>query len=77
MSPASREAAGAEMPIQVLECQDRDQANTYVAIVRFSSAEKATENSNHPDTAAMSERLMGLCDGPPSFRNLDLITEQR
>ncbi len=70
-----RTAAGAEMPLQVLECQDRDRANTFVAIVRFSSAEKAMENSDHPDTAAMAQHLMTLCDGPPTFRNLDLVSD--
>ena len=32
------------------------------------------ENSNHPDTAAMAERLAELCDSPTQFRNLDLWT---
>jgi len=72
---AKREAAGAPMPVQVLQCQDRDQPNTYVAVVRFPSYEAAMENSNHPDTAAMAERLAELCDSPPQFRNLDLIRD--
>ena len=72
---AKREAAGAPMPVQVLQCQDRDQPNTYVAVVRFQSYEAAMENSNHPDTAAMAERLAELCDSPPQFRNLDLIRD--
>jgi hypothetical protein len=72
---AKREAAGAPMPVQVLQCQDRDQPNTYVAIVRFPSYEAAMENSNHPDTAAMAKRLSELSDGGPQFRNLDLRDE--
>jgi len=72
---AKREAAGAPMPVQVLQCQDRDQPNTYLAVVRFASYEAAMENSNHPDTAAMAERLAELCDSPPQFRNLDLIRD--
>ena len=72
---AKREAAGAPMPVQVLQCQDRDQPNTYLAVVRFPSYEAAMENSNHPDTAVMAERLAELCDSPPQFRNLDLIRD--
>ncbi len=63
---AKREAAGAPMPVQVLQCKDRDQPNTYVAVVRFPSYEAAMENSNHPDTAAMAERLAALADAPRS-----------
>jgi hypothetical protein len=72
---AKREAAGAPMPTEVLQCKDRDQPNTYVAVIRFPSYEAAMENSNHPDTAAMAARLAELADGPPQFRNLDLIEE--
>lgn len=72
---AKREAAGAPMPVQVLQCKDRDQPNTYVAVVRFPSYEAAMENSNHPDTAAMAERLAALSDGPAQFRNFDLVNE--
>jgi hypothetical protein len=68
-----REAAGAPMPVEVLECEDRDQPNTYMAVVRFPSYEAAMENSNHPDTAAMAERLAQLCDSPPQFRNMNLL----
>ena len=64
------------MPVQVLQCKDRDQPNTYVAVVRFPSYEAAMENSNHPDTAAMAERLAALADAPAQFRNLDLVNEE-
>jgi hypothetical protein len=63
------------MPVQVLECEDRDQPNTYVAIIRFPSYDAAMENSNHPETAAMAKRLAELCDGSPQFRNFDLKSE--
>ena len=72
---AKREAAGAPMPVQVLQCEDRDQPNTYVAVVRFPSYEAAMENSNNPETAAMAERLAQLTDGSPAFRNLNLVNE--
>jgi hypothetical protein len=70
-----REAAGAPVPVEVLQCKDRDQPNTYVAVVRFSSYEAAMENSNHPDTAAMAASIADLCDSPTQFRNLDLLAQ--
>jgi hypothetical protein len=72
---SKREAAGAPLPVEVLQCKDRDQPDTYVSVIRFSSYEAAMENSNHPDTAAMAARFAELCDSPPTFRNLDLTTQ--
>lgn len=56
--------------------KDRDQADTYVSIVEFPSWEAAQENSNRPETAQMSQEMMALCDGPPSFRNLDIVFQE-
>jgi hypothetical protein len=52
--------------------KDRDRPGTYVQVVEFPSYEEAMANSELPETAAFAERLAGLCDGPPSFRNLDV-----
>lgn len=52
--------------------KDRDRADTYVQIVEFPSYEDAMANSELPETAAFAERLAQLCDGPMSFRNLDV-----
>ena len=52
--------------------EDRDRPGYYVNIVEFESYEKAMENSNKPETAAMAERMGALCDGPPKFYNLDV-----
>jgi hypothetical protein len=30
-----------------------------------------------PETAEFAQRLSRLCDGPPTFRNLDLVREDR
>ena len=51
---------------------DRDRPNTYVQIVEFSSYEEAMANSELPETAEFAERAGKLCDGPPTFRNLDV-----
>jgi hypothetical protein len=54
--------------------QDRERPNTYLQIVEFPSYEDAMANSDLPETAALAERLAGLCDGPVLFRNLDVRT---
>ena len=42
-------------------------------IVEFPSYEEAMENSNRPETAAYAEKMMALCEGEVTFRNLDVI----
>lgn len=51
---------------------DRDQPDTYVQIVEFPSYEAAMDNSNMSETAEFAERIAKLCNGPLTFRNLDL-----
>lgn len=51
---------------------DRDRPNTYVQIVEFPSYEQAMANSNLPATAHFAEQITKLCDGAPTFRNLDV-----
>jgi quinol monooxygenase YgiN len=53
--------------------KDRDNANTYITIVEFASYEAAMANSEMPETGAMAEQMAKLCDGPPTFRNLDIV----
>lgn len=67
---------GWRAPTRSLRTKDRDQADTYLQIVEFPSYEKAMENSSRPETAAFAERLAKLCDGPPAFRNLDVLREE-
>jgi hypothetical protein len=51
---------------------DRDRANTYVQIVEFPSYEQAMANSKLPETSEFAERIQKLCQGPLTFRNLDV-----
>ncbi len=51
---------------------DRDQSNRYVQIIEFPSYEEAMENSDLPETAEAAAKLLELCEGPPTFRNLDV-----
>jgi hypothetical protein len=55
--------------------RDRDRPNTYVQIVVFPSYEAAMKNSELPETKTLADAMMKICDGPPSFRNLDITFE--
>jgi len=52
---------------------DRDTPGRYLVIAQFPSYETAMENSNRPEVSAFSQAMGELCDGPPTFRNLDVI----
>ena len=52
---------------------DRDTPNRYMVIAQFASYEEAMENSNRPEVSAFAQAMAELCDGPPTFRNLDVV----
>lgn len=56
---------------QVIVYKDRDNPDRYLAIARFASYEAAMANSSAPETQEFAAKMAGLCDGPPTFRNLD------
>jgi quinol monooxygenase YgiN len=60
---------------RTLTCLDRDQPNRFMVIVEFDSYEAAMENSNLEETEDFAEALAKLVDGPPVFRNLDVMME--
>ncbi|WP_018330421.1 DUF1059 domain-containing protein [Actinomycetospora chiangmaiensis] len=51
---------------------DRDHPGAYVQVVAFPDYAGAMANSDHPATAEFAERLGKLCDGEPTFHNLDV-----
>jgi quinol monooxygenase YgiN len=53
--------------------EDRDRRGHYYIIVEFDSYEEAMQNSENPQTAKYSEKMGELLDGPPVFRNLDVV----
>lgn len=55
------------------QTQDRDQPNTYLQIVEFPSYEAAMENNERPETSDFAAKMAALCEGPPTFRNLDVL----
>ncbi|TDU83206.1 hypothetical protein EV138_5668 [Kribbella voronezhensis] len=66
---------GSPAPARVMACADRDHPGRYFSIVEFDSAEAAMENSSRTDTNDFAAKMMELCDGPPTFYNLDLLQE--
>jgi hypothetical protein len=60
-------------PVRGMTCADRDEEGRYCAIIEFASYEEAMENSSREDTGEFAATLMALCDGPPTFRNFDLV----
>jgi hypothetical protein len=53
--------------------EDREERGLYRTIVEFPSYEAAMENSGRAETSEFAQRMSALCDGPPSFRNLDVV----
>jgi quinol monooxygenase YgiN len=67
---------GSRTTTRGMQTRDRDNANTYLQIVEFPSYEAAMENSNRPETAEFAASLQKICDGPPVFRNLDVLRDE-
>ncbi|MGW0549237.1 ester cyclase [Streptomyces altiplanensis] len=57
--------------------KDRSRANHYVEIVEFPSHEEAMKNSHLPETDRIFQEMVALCDGMPSFTDLDVIREEQ
>ncbi|WP_459648660.1 hypothetical protein [Kitasatospora sp. Ki12] len=68
--------AGNRLASRALQTRDRDGDNVYLNIVEFPSYEVAMANSDRPETAEFAAQVAALCDGPPVFRNLDLLDER-
>ena len=68
-----RERFPKQGPSRILVGADRVHEGSYVTVVEFSSYEEAMENSADPATSEFAERMGALCDGPPTFHNLDVL----
>jgi hypothetical protein len=64
---------GNRSPTRSVLTKDRDRADTYVQVVEFPSYEEAMANSALPETTSFAQRLSALCEGQPTFRNLDTV----
>jgi quinol monooxygenase YgiN len=65
-------ASAGSLARRVTVTEDRDRPGTYLTIAEFDSYESAMENSTRPETAQFAEQMVKLCDGPPTFRNLEI-----
>ena len=63
---------GKRKTVRRVLCRDRDDAGRIFIIAFFDSYAAAMENSALPETDALSGKMMGLADGPPTFYNLDV-----
>ena len=52
---------------------DRDRPKHYSTIVEFDSYDAAMENNDRAETEEFAAAMAKLCDGPPTFHNLDVV----
>ncbi|MET9800926.1 ester cyclase [Streptomyces sp. NPDC006368] len=57
--------------------KDRSDDTHVLEIVEFPSYEEAMKNSNLPETNRIFEQMMALCDGEPSFTDLDVVQDEQ
>ena len=67
---------GNRIPHRAVLRRDREAENRYLLMVEFSSYDQGMENSKRPATAEFAAFLSGICDAPPTFRNLDVLREE-
>ncbi len=60
-------------PLRIMVLADRNNPGTYFALAEFESAEHAAKNSADPATDEYAARMAELSDGPPAFRDFDVI----
>ena len=65
--------AGSRVPHRAVLRRDRAADDLYQLMVEFSSYDQGMANSARPATAEFAAFLAGLCDEPPTFRNLDVL----
>lgn len=56
--------------------KDRENENHYVDVVEFPSYEEAMKNSQLPETDTMFQEMVALCEGMPTFTNLDVVRDE-
>jgi hypothetical protein len=71
------QTSGSRSATRGVQTRDRDATNTYLQIVEFPSYEMAKANSALPATSEFAAKLASVCDGPPTFRNLDVLREEQ
>ncbi|MEU9117200.1 ester cyclase [Streptomyces sp. NPDC048483] len=57
--------------------KDRADSSHFVEIVEFPSHEEAMKNSHLPETDRIFQEMVALCDGMPSFTDLDIVRDEQ
>ncbi|PWI17513.1 ester cyclase [Streptomyces sp. Act143] len=57
--------------------KDRSDASHFIEIVEFPSYEEAMRNSNLPETDKIFQEMVALCDGMPTFTDLDVVRDEQ
>ncbi|MFI9309838.1 ester cyclase [Streptomyces triculaminicus] len=57
--------------------RDHTDSEHFVEIIEFPSYAKAMENSNLPETNRIFEEMVSLCDGMPTFTDLDVVRDEQ
>ncbi|MFI5620645.1 ester cyclase [Streptomyces sp. NPDC051567] len=69
-------SSGRRTATHTLIGRDRDAGTHYVDLVEFPSYEEAMRNSRLPETEALFQEMVALCESMPTFRNLDVIRDE-
>ncbi|MEU9418623.1 ester cyclase [Streptomyces sp. NPDC051000] len=56
--------------------RDREAGTHYLDLVEFPSYEDAMKNSRLPETGGMFQEMVALCEGMPTFTNLDVVRDE-
>ncbi|MFF3764619.1 ester cyclase [Streptomyces sp. NPDC001922] len=56
--------------------QDRADGDHVVEIIEFPSYEEAMRNSGLPETEQIFQQMVALCDGAPTFTDLDVVRDE-
>ncbi|MFJ4689818.1 ester cyclase [Streptomyces sp. NPDC088766] len=57
--------------------KDRSDASHFVEIVEFPSYEEAMRNSGLPETEKIFDDMVALCDGMPTFTDLEVVRDEQ
>lgn len=57
--------------------KDRADGSHFVEIVEFPSYEEAMKNSKLPETDRIFQEMVALCDGMPTFTDLDVVRDEQ
>ncbi|MEU8776771.1 ester cyclase [Streptomyces sp. NPDC048606] len=72
----AEQSSGRRTATHTMIGQDREARNHYVDMVEFASYEAAMKNSRLPETDRMFQEMVALCEGMPTFMNLDVVRDQ-